>query len=408
MIFRGSVLIVDDEIGPRESLRMILKPFFDVFMAASGKAALEVIQKESIDVATVDLRMPGMNGIDLLKEIKRIKNDIEVIIVTAYGSLPHAIEAIRHGAIDFIAKPYNAAEIISVISKSIERHQFNLKIQNLIQKVMDLALGSSGFHDIPLSSLGASLGMNSGTEWVGVDFLESLKKWSCFRLPKVSVNYLDFLRVLVYLLESKEPYTCGHSERVSIYSEAIAQEMNLSSEEKENLLFSSLLHDIGKIGISNHVLENTNLSQNECLDLQQHPLKGVHLIEPLSFAPAVIQAIRHHHERWDGKGYPDGLVGSEIPLLARIIAVADSYDAMTSDRPYRPGLPPQDVWLEIQKNSGLQFDPEIVALFSRIFKGERVLPLVPSYFPSSWGKNPRSIEIDLKDSSEISLSIPRT
>ncbi len=385
---RGSVLISDDEVGPRESLRMILKPIYDVHTTSSGQEALEILNKESIDVATVDLKMPEINGIEVLKEAKKIKPDIEVIIVTAYGSLHHAIEAIRYGAIDFLSKPYNAAEIIAVVGKAMERRHFNRKIKNLVQKIMDLSFTGKQVPYEALSNLGASLGLRPGLPEIRQELSESLENWNSLRLPQVSVNYMDFLKVLVYILDNKEPYTSGHSERVSIYSEIIAQEMNLSAQEKESLQISALLHDIGKIGIANHVLENINLTQMECLDIQQHPVKGIHLIEPLAFPPAVTRAIRHHHERWDGRGYPDGLAGLEIPLLARIICLADSYDAMTSDRPYRPGLPPQDVLDEIERNSGRQFDPEIVALFSNFSKKERTLPLIPSYFPPSLKSKP--------------------
>ncbi len=376
---QGSVLIVDDEIGPRESLRMILKPLYEVHAACDGEEALDVIKNRIVDLVTLDLKMPGIGGIDVLREIKKLKTDIEVIIVTANGTLPHAIEAIRYGAIDFISKPFNAAEIIAVVNKSIERRHFNLKIKNLIKKIMDLSFPGKA---LPIQALGA---WNSGTSEFHKELSESLKYWDRFQLQKVSINYLDFLKVLVFILESKEPYTNGHSERVSIYSEMIAQEMHLSPEERENLQLSALLHDIGKIGIPNETLENAHLTPDEALDIQQHPLKGVHLIEPLVFSPAVTLAIRHHHERWDGGGYPDGLAGPEIPLLARIIALADSYDAMSSDRPYRPGLLPGQVWNEIEKNSGLQFDPHIVSLFETGLKLQRPSP---SIHPSPANQRP--------------------
>jgi HD-GYP domain-containing protein (c-di-GMP phosphodiesterase class II) len=185
---------------------------------------------------------------------------------------------------------------------------------------------------------------------------------------------LDFLKVLIYILESKEPYTHGHSERVSLYSGIIAQDLLLSPQEKEDLQIATLLHDIGKIGLSNRLLKKNGLSQDDCLDIRQHPVKGIHLIEPLAFSHSIISAIRHHHERWDGTGYPDGLSGEEIPLLARIIALADSYDAMISDRPYRQGLSIKKVQEEIEKNAGVQFDPHMVSLFAKHFKNGSVLP----------------------------------
>jgi len=138
MAQKGTILIVDDEMGPRESLRMILKPIYEVFMASNGQEAIKVVEKENIDLVTLDLKMPGFSGIDVLQEIKKIKRDIEVIIITGYGTLTNAQEAIRYGAGDFISKPFNVADIIGIISKSFERRNYNLKIKSLIQQIKSL------------------------------------------------------------------------------------------------------------------------------------------------------------------------------------------------------------------------------------------------------------------------------
>jgi len=144
MANQGSILIVDDEAGPRESLRMILKPIYDIYTASNGKEALELIQKENIDLVTLDLNMPGLSGIEVLKEIKKIRSDIEVIIITGYGTLKNAQEVIRYGAGDFISKPFNVADIIAIISKSFERRNYNLKINSLIQQIKGLrSIGQS-------------------------------------------------------------------------------------------------------------------------------------------------------------------------------------------------------------------------------------------------------------------------
>jgi len=136
---KGSILIVDDEVGPRESLRMILKPIYEIYTATNGGEALQVIQNENIDLVTLDLRMPGLSGIDVLREIKKIRADVEVIVITGYGTLTNAQEAIRYGAGDFISKPFNVADIIAIISKSFERRNYNMKIKNLIQQIKDLS-----------------------------------------------------------------------------------------------------------------------------------------------------------------------------------------------------------------------------------------------------------------------------
>jgi response regulator RpfG family c-di-GMP phosphodiesterase len=372
---QGSILVVDDEIGPRESLRMILKPIYEVHTAANGQEALQILSREKIDLVTLDLKMPGISGIDLLREIKKLHPDIEVVIITGYGTLASAVEAIRYGAVDFISKPFNVAEIISIITKSVERRNSNLKIKDLIQKIKSPNLSGGNGQEEVLSNLGASVDWAQELE-LGKELKESLLDLESFRMQKVSVNYLDFLKVLIYILESKEPYTCGHSERVSLYSGIIAQDLLLTSQEKEDLQIATLLHDIGKIGLSNRLLRKNGLTQDDYLDIQQHPVKGVHLIEPLAFSLSITSAIRHHHEWWNGSGYPDGLSGEGIPLLARIISLADSFDAMLSNRPYRQALSLRKVQEEIEKNAGIQFDPNIVCSFSRHFTNAGTLPQI--------------------------------
>jgi len=149
MAQKGSILIVDDEVGPRESLRMILKPIYEIYTAANGDEALQLIQKEDIDLVTLDLRMPGLSGIDVLREIKKIRADVEVIVITGYGTLTNAQEAIRFGAGDFISKPFNVADIIAIISKSFERRNYNMKIKNLIQQIKDLRTVAPGKEECP-------------------------------------------------------------------------------------------------------------------------------------------------------------------------------------------------------------------------------------------------------------------
>ncbi len=374
MIPKGSVLVVDDEFGPRESLRMILKPIYDVHTAENGQEALNFICQENIDLVTLDLKMPGLSGIDVLREIKKVRTDVEVIVITGYGTLTNAVEAFRYGAVDFIFKPFNVAEIISIVKKSVERRNLNLAIKNLLLRFKDPKISGMEEQGAALSRLSAIVHLAPEAQELHRELKESLQQLENFRTQKVSVNYLDFLKVLIYILESKEPYTSGHSERVSMYSDVIAQDLRLSSQEKEDLQIATLLHDIGKVGLSNRLLEKTNLSEKESLDIRHHPVKGVHLIEPLYFSHTIISAIRHHHERWDGTGYPDGLSGEAIPLLARIIALADSYDAMASDRPYRQGLSVNKVQEEIEKNAGSQFDPYMVELFLRQIKKDGGFP----------------------------------
>jgi putative nucleotidyltransferase with HDIG domain len=375
MAYHGTVLVVDDEMGPRESLRMILKPVYPVITAPAGEEALRIIGDHNVDLVTLDLRMPGIPGIEVLKEIKKKAPDVEVIIVTGFGTLNTAVEAMRYGAMDFISKPFNVAEILSIVGKSMERRSFNLKIKSLLQTIKaHHLLGAEEALGILEKSVVSSPIFQPTGEAPGPVFPFDLAP-----RPSVAVDCMDFFKVLVYVLESKEPYTCGHSERVSFYAEVLAQELGLSSDERSSLQLATLLHDIGKIGLSNRLLEKTQLSHGENMDIRRHPIQGVHLIAPLSLPPAVTAAIRHHHERWDGRGYPDGLAEREIPLLARVISLADSYDAMISDRPYRTRLAYHQVQEEILRNSGSQFDPEMVSAFARHFRPEGFLaPAAPA------------------------------
>jgi putative two-component system response regulator len=376
MSFKGSVLVVDDEFGPRESIRMILKPIYDVHAVDNGQDALDFLCRESVDLVTLDLRMPGLSGIDVLREIKKMRHDTEVVVITGYGTMNTAVEAFRLGAVDFIFKPFNVAEIISIVKKSVERRYFNLAIKNLLQRFKALRHLENDGEGEALSNLSASLDLSPEAQELNREIQESIQQLENFRMQKVSVNYLDFLKVLIYILESKEPYTNGHSERVSAYSDLIAQELHLSSQQKEDLQIATLLHDIGKVGLSNRLLQKTQLSEKDSLDIRLHPVKGVHLIEPLDFSHTITSAIRHHHERWDGNGYPDGLIGEDIPLLARIITLADSYDAMISDRPYRQGLSLNKVQQEIEVNAGSQFDPRIVKVFLKQLKRDGPFPSI--------------------------------
>jgi putative two-component system response regulator len=351
----SNVLIVDDEIGPRESLRMVLKPNYNVYTVENGYAAIQMIQQIDMDVLTLDLKMPGMNGIDALKEIRMISPDVMVIIITGYGTLKTAIEAIRYGVFDYIPKPFNVPEILSIIDKSIQRRRLNLKVKEVLgncfnQQLLKEPVANS---DSPLQE------DNRGI----TDY-----KWDEINLSDTQ-SCLEFAKVLAYTLEEKDPYTSGHSERVCYYSDFISKRLSLPPKERSELQIASYLHDIGKIGISNRFINKKGtLTPTDWAVIKQHTKKSIELLVPLNLSSNIISYIQHHHERYDGTGYPDGLAGEKIPLGARIIAISDSYDSMTSDRPYRKPLTNGDAKSELLKNAGKQFDPNLVALFLDLLK----------------------------------------
>jgi putative two-component system response regulator len=350
----SNILIVDDEIGPRESLRMVLKPNYNVYTVENGYAAIQMIQQVEMDVLTLDLKMPGMNGIETLKEIRMISPDVMVIIITGYGTLKTAIEAIRYGVFDYIPKPFNVPEILSIIDKSIQRRKLNLKVKEVLGNCFNQQLLKEPAANDPLLQ----------EENRGV----SDYKWDDINLSDTQ-SCLEFAKVLAYTLEEKDPYTSGHSERVCYYSDFISKRLSLSPKERSELQIASYLHDIGKIGISNRFINKKGtLTSTDWAVIKQHTRKSIELLVPLNLSSSIISYIQHHHERYDGTGYPDGLAGEKIPLGARIIAISDSYDSMTSDRPYRKPLTNGDAKGELLKNAGKQFDPKLVALFLDVLK----------------------------------------
>jgi len=366
----SNILIVDDEIGPRESLRMVLKPNHNVYTVENGYAAIQMIQQVNMDVLTLDLKMPGMNGIDTLKEIRMISPDVMVIIITGYGTLKTAIEAIRYGVFDYIPKPFNVPEILSIIDKSIQRRKLNLKMKEILGNCFNQQLLKEPVpdSDSPLQE------ENKGV----TDY-----KWDEINLSDTQ-SCLEFAKVLAYTLEEKDPYTSGHSERVCYYSDFVSKRLSLSPKERSELQIASYLHDIGKIGISNRFINKKGtLSPTDWAVIKQHTRKSIELLVPLNLSSNIISYIQHHHERYDGTGYPDGLAGEKIPLGARIIAISDSYDSMTSDRPYRKPLTNGDAKSELLKNAGKQFDPKLVALFLDVLKSMEDVFLVKDHLRAS-------------------------
>ncbi|MBI5376764.1 MAG: response regulator [Candidatus Schekmanbacteria bacterium] len=357
-----NILIVDDEIGPRESLRMILKPLYNVFIAENGTKAMDIIRKEQIDVVTLDMRMPGIQGTEVLKSIKKYRSDIEVIIVTGYGTLKTAIEGIRWGVFDYITKPFNVSEIIAVIKKAADRRILNLQFKSLLQGVKDMEM------KVDFNSAKNTLIENQ----MLIERLRKLFIENTEDSKKVELDFLEFIKVLSSTLESKDAYTHGHSGRVSYYANAIAQHCGFDELERKELQIATMLHDIGKVGIDNQcLLKESDLTEEEWQLIKQHPERGIELIEPLKLSDFIVDVVLHHHERLDGLGYPDGLSGESISLPARIAALADSFDVMTSDRPYRKALSKEEVIKEMRIGSGTQFDSQLIELMLSLLQDNK-------------------------------------
>jgi len=321
-------LVVDDEPRLRQVLvHLMQNDGFSCREAGNGAEALAVLQRESIPLVLSDLRMPQIDGIELLRQTRARYPDTAVVMITAVADVEVAVSCLAMGAMDYLTKPFHLEEVRARVSQALEKRRLILENR---------------------------------------DYQDRLEERVAVQARRLEDLFLASVQSLAEALEVKDPYTRGHSIRVSHYSSAIARVLNLDSDVVRQIELGGQVHDIGKIGVREAVLNKPGpLTDEEYAHIMTHPLVGWRILGPLlSEAPLSLSIVRSHHERWDGRGMPDGLAGADIPLEARITAVADSYDAMTSGRPYRPAqLAPVDALAEIRENSGKQFDPEIVQAF---------------------------------------------
>ncbi len=340
MALEDRILIVDDEEVICSILaRRLTREGYACVTANDGREALRYFYKHPFSLIIADIKMPEIDGLELLKRVKATNPDMMVIMVTAFPDIDLAVEAMRLGAYDFLIKPADLDLVILSVKKALEKKRLEEEI----------------------------LAYRSHLERLVGERTAKLQQ--AYRILKKA--HLDSVKVLAEAIDAKDPYTRGHSDRVTRMSLKIAFQFGFAEDRLESLEYGALLHDIGKIGIKDEVLQKPSaLNSEEYLYIQEHPLIGVKIVEGLDFFKDKILVIRHHHEHFDGSGYPDGLVGEAIPLEARIVAVPDAFDAMTSARPHRGMMPLQDVLTELEKCKGTQFDPRVLNIFlqEKIYK----------------------------------------
>jgi putative two-component system response regulator len=328
---KGVILLVDDEAMIRQLLSQKLSSEgYRCEQAANAEQALEKLEKDSIELVILDIKMPGKSGVQLLPEIKAKYPDTAVIMATAVDDASIAINCMKAGAYDYLTKPFNLEEVGFSVTRALERRRLELENrdyqQHLEQKVEEQA-------------------------------------------QKIRTSFFNAITALAYALEAKDFYTSGHSQRVTEISVAIAKHLGLDKENIEKIRLASLVHDIGKIGVREVVLNKPgSLSDEEYEHVRLHSVTGERILKPIVDDGDILKAVRHHHERYDGTGYPDGLKGEQIPQLARIIAVADTFDAMTSERPYRKALTKEAACAEVERCRGTQFDPEAADAFLEVWR----------------------------------------
>jgi putative two-component system response regulator len=310
-----SVLIVDDILSNLELIEAVIKgEGYRVLKATNAREAISIYEQEQPDIAVLDIMMPEIDGFQLCQILKDMagKRYFPIILLTALNDKESRIKGIECGADDFISKPF-------------EPRAFLAKLKSLLR----------------------------------IKFLYDELDHS-----------ENIILTLAIALEARDPYTRGHSTRVGDLSREFAEYIGLSSYDQDMIRKAGLLHDIGKIGLSETLLlKPARLTEEEHDIIKRHPIIGEEICRPLNSLQFILPAIRHHHERWDGRGFPDGLKGDEIPLYARILAIVDAFDAMLSERPYRKGLCFDDVLQTFVKEKDFgQWDPALVSNFIEMLK----------------------------------------
>ncbi|RMF59149.1 MAG: response regulator [Calditrichaeota bacterium] len=317
---RQTVLIIEDDIHYGEMLRDGLEHFgYHVYLAYSATGGMDIIKQKKIHLIISDINMPGINGIQLAEKLQEMYLNIPIVLITGLQDISLVKKAVERGVSDYLIKPIKLEDLPVVVEKNLQMK--NIESQMLFKNKSEILVKA--------------------------------------------------LRALMRALDAKDSYTSGHSQRVVRLAMKMARELHLSEDETYILQLSALLHDIGKIGIPDKILKKAaSLEDYELNIARDHPIIGSEIIGEIEELSEVASVVRHHHERYDGSGYPDGLKGDAIPYFSRVLAIIDSYEALISDRIYRKGVGKQAALMEIKANAGTQFDPELVDVFIKIMQDQ--------------------------------------
>jgi response regulator RpfG family c-di-GMP phosphodiesterase len=327
------ILIVDDDASVRDVITVLLgEEGYACTAVSSAEAGLDAVRQADYPLVISDVRMPGRDGIWLLERIRDATPDTAVVMLTAFGDTEAAVECLRNGAADYLLKPPKVTELIRAIERALGRRRLELargkyrrSLENRVrEKTAELSRA----------------------------------------LRELEATYSQTLWSLVAALDAREHETSDHSQRVVRYSLAVARRLGLPERDLPDLGRGALLHDIGKIGVPDAILLKAGkLSEQEWAEMKRHPQIGYDILRSIHFLEPSAQLVLTHQERFDGGGYPHGLAGDTIPIAARIFAIADTFDALTSDRPYRRAVSCEAARAEIARCSGTQFDPRCANAF---------------------------------------------
>jgi len=332
---KGHILVVDDDqINIMVAERILETHSYKVSTAYSGEETLEFLKETTPDLILMDLHMPGMDGFEIVRRIKENEkaSKIPIIFLTADNDRQTEVQCFKEGAADFITKPFEVDIMIQRIGRIVELHKLQYNLQNEVDKQLK----------------------------------KSEEKQKQFERLSMQI-----VKALASAVDAKDRYTNGHSTRVADYSRRIAQLCGKDKSYCDDIYYMAILHDVGKIGVPDEIINKTaRLDDEEYAKIKTHPVIGAEILKNISEMPEIITGARWHHERYDGRGYPDGLKGEEIPEKARIIGVADAYDAMTSTRSYRNVMSQADVRSEIVKGKGTQFDPQFADIMIQMIDAD--------------------------------------
>jgi response regulator RpfG family c-di-GMP phosphodiesterase len=313
---KTTVFVVDDEKSVQESMRMILKDKYPVFTFNCPEEALANLSLEP-DLIFTDIRMFSMNGLEFLEKIKKIKPKVEVVMITAYPDFSSSLQALRSGAFDYIVKPFGKNQVLEAAERALQKRNQVIESTRLIKNLHEA----------------------------------------------IDLNYEATTQALVLAVDAKDSYTAEHSRRTSELLVRIGKRIGIPDSKLINYKRAAELHDIGKIGIEERILRRKgSLSPFELEKIKQHPLIGYQILRPTIFLKEGLDIVLYHHENYDGRGYPEGLKGKKIPFPARLFAIIDTYDAITTERCYRSKLSPGEAIEEIIRVKGKQFDFSLVDL----------------------------------------------
>jgi putative two-component system response regulator len=343
---RPRVLCVDDEPVILQVLRRLLEAQgFETVTTSDPDAAVVAFDDRQFDVVITDVHMPKMDGMALMRTLRERRPDLPVMVVTGHGTVDTAIQALREGASGMLVKPFTGQELLAELSRA-------LAAARLRQEALQYRYLSPVLDSVALT--------------------------------------------LSTAIEARNLETGEHCRQLGLLSERVAAVLEQDERQRMTVRIGGYLHDVGKIGIADAILlKPGSLTEDEMAEMRRHSEIGAAILEVHEAMADIAQIVRHHHERWDGGGYPRGLKGTAIPLGARIIAVADSFSAMTNDRIYRQALPIERVWQELRRSSGSEFDPEVLAAFEQVVDEEgNVKPL------------PGEIEAGLESDLHVPISTP--